>query len=1325
MFNRVVSLLAVAVAFIGAGSAEVVSQNLGSININTPMYTASAVDEIIGSAGDGLTTNDVCAIVTNVVSDWNFPYIIADAYQAPSFDWIVSYGDESGSYYVVDYLTFTNGAWSLLIAFYMFEDRWYQDDMLYETVTGYGPDADSLVFPGQSFGGPFTVTRQERNALGLARLIDLPPLTNGLATAASLASLSSQLSQTSKDATNYTDTATNSLLTSLAPIISSASTALQPSATNNLLPKTGGTIYDGSIDGGQLEVGSSKGYFGRININGALTELNVYGTSDAMGGAYVTIGGTGVVSVLTVGGTNVMDRIGEIESGVVAVAQSATNYTDSAISRIPTGLTTNDVCAIVTNEVPAEFSKWTLCTNGVPFVTGIVFEFVEIMSEWELHDVNFGDGQICRFESNVVNGSIDALMLEMIGYVGGSDQDNDDMWHGNVVAVRTFTPSRNALGLARLIDLPPLTNDLSTFATTTDLYRATSQMWVDNTTIPATTNFNQNFVPLYRRDAYSDLDAHVGNGYYGDDNGTIRVYNTSRGILLKDPSSTTYPTAESYPYYMWGVNLAPFGFSFNMGLSNESVSFRSWGADESGDAVRQSDTNTYVSWLNLMTASQPLPYIESPTLVGGRISNEEDYIKRPVSSRAVYRGMRAMKINGHQLYNENDTIEDGEHQYSTTIVGTDIPQTTNANAVSVGERLSNILDERVEIPENSWRQTDGGYILSPIAFDKMGDDGVLWGDVDANRYILLYQNSTYHYLTNMPEYNPSTYSVTNFAGNIGTMEVDFGRYGRFHRSPSNETVTIHSIYSDQLEVALRNLSTNIDATLETMATNITEDTLSRVTRVYTEDGMEYLDATGALTRIVIPTGDTLIMTNYFLVSGSVMTYTNVADAPFPAFYLKSSENTRPIDAQETMMVVWSSAQSKWLQVRYNWNITALTNYYGTDLAGYSPTFSSRGATTPETSQFEFGSPDQNLWWVCYIPKAEPSTGVVNTVVFSKGDAKIEGCFSQGSNTVASGVASTAIGWNTTSGGRCGFASGYNTSASADASRASGIYTWAHAYGAGAYGAGANASNGFSYVWSPVEVSTVGAMYGSHGIGTFNVNPAGGLGGFYIGNDTLHAAFYNALTSSSPVQVTTKYENEDGTTNNVTTTLPSLRQAVEAVSVAAVTSPSGPFAGWSLPEYISAIQKYEWDAKAQVCYRREVTNDYIILKAVTNIDLTAVGNLSALKEYEDGIAVRRPPQITGGYTVGYESDSDKIISSGGNYVLEGNYLLGASVTMSYDISGNPTTETIADASLTTTDDTITIAYSALAGARSVGGTVTFTIQTAYGKTTATAVVTSSP
>ena len=185
-------------------------------------------------------------------------------------------------------------------------------------------------------------------------------------------------------------------------------------------------------------------------------------------------------------------------------------------------------------------------------------------------------------------------------------------------------------------------------------------------------------------------------------------------------------------------------------------------------------------------------------------------------------------------------------------------------------------------------------------------------------------------------------------------------------------------------------------------------------------------------------------------------------------------------------------------------------------------------------------------------------------------------------------------------------------------------------------------------------------------------------------------------------------------------------SIAASSTAVFSSPQQQLDGWTLPEYISALSKYKWDTQSRTCYREFVENDMLILRAVTNIDLTAVGNIDALKAMEDSIEIRKPPVAQTCYSVGYASLTNVLVATNANFKIDGNYLAGADITISYDVSGTTTTAIISPSSITAAPGSITIAESALATARSeIGRTITFTIQTAYGHTSITAVVAEPP
>ena len=133
-------------------------------------YTDAAIQTAIGSIpppAPSMTTNAVCNIVTNeVVVDYT--------------EWAVSPSQYDGK----EISVFKSG------------DGWvpwvdYGTETEAQLAPPIGDDASlSLMWPQTSIGEPITATRQPitQNALGHARLVDLPPLTNGLPTMADIPS---------------------------------------------------------------------------------------------------------------------------------------------------------------------------------------------------------------------------------------------------------------------------------------------------------------------------------------------------------------------------------------------------------------------------------------------------------------------------------------------------------------------------------------------------------------------------------------------------------------------------------------------------------------------------------------------------------------------------------------------------------------------------------------------------------------------------------------------------------------------------------------------------------------------------------------------------------------------------------------------------------------------------------------------------------------------------------------------------------------------------------------------------------------------------------
>lgn len=121
---------------------------------------------------------------------------------------------------------------------------------------------------------------------------------------------------------------------------------------------------------------------------------------------------------------------------------------------------------------------------------------------------------------------------------------------------------------------------------------------------------------------------------------------------------------------------------------------------------------------------------------------------------------------------------------------------------------------------------------------------------------------------------------------------------------------------------------------------------------------------------------------------------------------------------------------------------------------------------------------------------------------------------EGSTTTARGMASHAEGGSSGARGDYSHAEGVLTGAVGEGSHAEGHLTtaegnYSHADG---YRAQTGASDVYAFAWN--GDGTRENPYVSHGAGTFNVNPVGGVGGFYIGEQTLTAVISNAVADKA-------------------------------------------------------------------------------------------------------------------------------------------------------------------------------------------------------------------
>lgn len=121
---------------------------------------------------------------------------------------------------------------------------------------------------------------------------------------------------------------------------------------------------------------------------------------------------------------------------------------------------------------------------------------------------------------------------------------------------------------------------------------------------------------------------------------------------------------------------------------------------------------------------------------------------------------------------------------------------------------------------------------------------------------------------------------------------------------------------------------------------------------------------------------------------------------------------------------------------------------------------------------------------------------------------------EGDTTIASGSWSHAEGEYTIASGYYSHAEGAYTTASGDGSHAEGFETTASGYSSHAegYNAQTREDDIYAFAWNGVE--RLSKPYLSHGAGTFNINPVGGLGGFYVGEQTLASILTNKADKSA-------------------------------------------------------------------------------------------------------------------------------------------------------------------------------------------------------------------
>ena len=112
-----------------------------------------------------------------------------------------------------------------------------------------------------------------------------------------------------------------------------------------------------------------------------------------------------------------------------------------------------------------------------------------------------------------------------------------------------------------------------------------------------------------------------------------------------------------------------------------------------------------------------------------------------------------------------------------------------------------------------------------------------------------------------------------------------------------------------------------------------------------------------------------------------------------------------------------------------------------------------------------------------------------------------------------------------------FVAGTDGIASGRYALAMGFYCFARTNYCQAVGWCAEATNEFSWVWNGVrERDYYGNSYKSHGLGTYNINPVGGLSGFWIGETNLADHLNERVSTNALAGQSYNLSTDEGITN---------------------------------------------------------------------------------------------------------------------------------------------------------------------------------------------------
>ena len=218
-----------------------------------------------------------------------------------------------------------------------------------------------------------------------------------------------------------------------------------------------------------------------------------------------------------------------------------------------------------------------------------------------------------------------------------------------------------------------------------------------------------------------------------------------------------------------------------------------------------------------------------------------------------------------------------------------------------------------------------------------------------------------------------------------------------------------------------------------------------------------------------------------------------------------------------------------------------------------------------------------------------------------------------------GQYSIANGNNVTALGVYSHAEGSGTTASAFYSHAEGGGTTASGYYSHADGYIARAKDDYAYSWNGNYKTDI--QYDSHGPGTFNVNPVGGLDGFYIGEKTLSEAISDGVAGKADTtNVYTKSEVDAKVENAVLPTNPTFSNAVLSVSlnidtnsVAVLNEIAATFGGFPIEGTATTIGGLLAALAAAVAWLRKKKIDKLTVTGMSK-EVTADGGVAKLDDF---------------------------------------------------------------------------------------------------------------